>query len=132
MGLHITLSFHQIDDGTEFDVEAANKELLADTAFGELYEHLLDGHAKWKSFEGPFRYNEGELQIANNSDGYFEGYTSYTTVWGCYGPKEFNTIAKHITKGKIVFFVEIEGNPNEFYICTPGNVDKKLESELTF
>jgi hypothetical protein len=131
VGLHVTLNIHQIDGETQFDVGKANDQLMADFhgGFGELYDEIQEED---DDFEGPFKVVNGDLCIACRGDDELEGYKKYTTVWGCYGPNVFQIIANNIITGKIVFKVEIEGNDNEFYICTPGHFEKKMASTVAF
>ena len=128
MGLRVDLSIHQFDDGTVFDVDKVNAELMANTSFGELYYDFTN----LPTFVGPFKMNGSVLKIANNWDSDFGGYANTTMVWGCYGDDVFQTIANNISAGKIVFFVEIEGNPNEFYVCEPGVFKKIDETTIKF
>lgn len=128
MGLQIIMSFHQRENIVFDDIKALNEDLMANTSFGELFGEV----EQIVPFEGPFKFEEDELKIASNWDGYLEEYGLNTMVWGCYGDDVFQTIAKHLTGGKIVFFVDIEGNDNEFHIITPGNAEKRLESSITF
>lgn len=130
MGLMVYLHIHQVDGDTQFDIGKANGELMADFhgGFGELYSEFEDED----DWEGPFKTEKGTLKIANNGDGYFEGYDTYTMVWGCYGNNVFQIIANNIITGKIVFHVDIEGNPDEYYICTPGKFEQKSAAHLSF
>jgi hypothetical protein len=130
VGLYITLNIHQVDGDTQFDIGKANPELMADFhgGFGELYDEFTSD----PDFEGPFKVVNGELKIACNGEGEFEGYENYTVVWGCYGDDVFQIIANNIITGKIVFHIDIEGNPDEYRICTPGKVESKVASNLTF
>jgi hypothetical protein len=131
LGLHIDLHIHQVDGKTQFDVGKANEELMDDYhgGFGELYDEISEEE---DAFEGPFKVERGDLKIANRSDGGFEGYDTYTTVWGCYSDNVFQIIANNIITGKVVFHVDIEGNPDEYYVCTPGKVEKRSAAALTF
>ena len=131
MGLQIILEIHQVDDGTQFDIGKANEQLMADPygGFGELYEEFVDDE---DDFEGPFKVVNGDLKIAQRWDSDFGGYEKSTMVWGCYGDQVFDIIANNIITGKIVFHIDIEGNPNEYRVCTPGKVEKKMASSVTF
>lgn len=137
MGLRVTLEFHQIEDVVFDDVNALNDDLLNNTSFAELYDEFNKGDQAEQSsdiFDGPFRYRSpSEIDIASISEGpYFERYDNVTDVWSCWGLKEACVIAKHMTQGKIVFFQEIEGNPNVYWIITPHNVEEKSASSLKF
>lgn len=128
MGLHIELIVEKVQDGTVFDLDQANTDLMNQQYGGlaELYCEFTN-HPK---FEGPFKMRDDKLLIGERCDSEFYGYNDRTTVWGCYGPAVFQTIANNISEGKIVFQVSIEGNDNEFYICTPGKFEKKFARDL--
>ena len=134
MGLQIVMSIHQQDDIAFDDISAMNDELMADFhgGFGELYGEFVNE----PGWVGPLKLNGQKLWIAENWDGEFSGYGrpdyNATMVWGCYGDKVFEIISQHLTQGKLVFFIEIEGNDNEYRIITPGNVETKKASEITF
>lgn len=132
MGLQIILYIHQVDDLEFDDLAALNTELLDNTKpyglFGELYDEIISE----PGFVGPFKFDDGTFRIAQNWDGGFDGYSDSTMVWGCYGEALFKQIASHITAGKLVLFIEIEGNDNEYYILTPGNVEYKSAADLRF
>ena len=132
MGLRIVLQVHQADDVEFDDIEKLNQELLEETPFGELYDNL-DASGTTEPFEGPLKLlATGELMLANRSEDAFEGYDSYTNVWGCYGPTLWGKIAEHVSAGKIVFHLDIEGNPDDYIIITPNNYEVKSESTLVF
>lgn len=138
MGLQIILSIHQQDDIAFDDLDALNTDLMSAQfgGFGELYGDFTS-EPDW---EGPFKFVDGVLRIAENWDGEFSGYgrTDYgelmnqTMVWGCYGNDVFETISEHLTAGKLVLFIEIEGNDNEYYVITPNSVEKKKASSIQF
>lgn len=132
MGLHITVTIHQADDVVLDNIQNLNDDLMANSSFGELYDNMEMQYAK-EPFAGPFRVQpDGTLEIANNSDSYFEGYDQYSQVWSCWDQTAAGIIAKHMTAGKLVFFEEIEGNPNVYWILTPGKVQQKSEADLRF
>ncbi len=131
MGLQIILSIHQIDNDTDIDINAANTALMASPygGFGELYEEFTN----MPNWEGPLKLLAGpRLLIAQNWDSDFGGYKNETMVWGCYDMDVFQTIADNMKSGKIVFLLDIEGDSNEYYICTPNTVTKKMASDLSF
>jgi hypothetical protein len=138
MGLQIIMSIHQQDDIAFDDLAKMNDDLMADFhgGFGELYSEFV-GEPNW---EGPFKMEGDKLKIAENWDSEFAGYgrNSYgeehnsTMVWGCYGDSVFEIISQHLTAGKLVFFIEIEGNDNEYRIVTPGAVEEKNASTIRF
>lgn len=136
MGLHITATIHQIDDLVIDDIQALNDDLMANSGFGELYGDFTVGQKAYQNndtFQGPFRVlPDGTLQIACNGDGSFEEYGDYTTVWGCFDQAVVDTIAKHVTEGKIVFYEDVEGNPGNYYIITPGKVQHKSTDDIRF
>ena len=132
MGLYITLNIHQVDGDTQFDVGKANADIMAEPhgGLGELFAEAQYDSA----WEGPFKVDNGDLLIAQRFEGadWEETYGKQTQCWGCYAGPSFQNIANNIITGKIVFFVEIEGNPNEYYVCTPGKVEKHSQAALTF
>jgi hypothetical protein len=129
VGLQIILNIHQQDDLDFYDMPALNAVLMAHTSFGELYEEFT----KLPGFIGPFERNElGQLRIAENWDGDFNGYGNNTMVWGCYGEDIWKQIASNLQQGKLVFHIDIEGNDDEYVIITPGHVEIKKESTIRF
>jgi hypothetical protein len=135
MGLQIILDIHQQDDIAFDDIAALNDDLMNDQygGFSELYGDFVGE----PGFEGPFKLdNSGKLKIAENWDGEFSGYGrsdhNSTMVWGCYGKNVWQIIAGHLTGGKLVFHIEIEGNPDEFAIITPGSFVVKSMSDVRF
>lgn len=134
MGLRIVLEIHQVDDLEIDDLDALNTDLMSGGygGFGELYSNMGTQYAK-EPFAGPFRQGaNGILEIANNGEGEFEGYDQYSEVWGCWDANVAQTIAGHMISGKLVFHQEIEGNPNVYWILTPGNVVTQNAGALTF
>jgi len=137
MGLTVTIAFHQIEDVVFDDVKALNDDLLQNTSFGELYGDINPGQVAYQNndiYDGPFQYNgPAEIKIANVEDSStFGDYNTYTEVWSCFGEDEAQVIANHITQGKLVFLMDVEGHDNEFWILTPGKVAHKYESEVKF
>lgn len=129
MGLYITATIHQVENVEIDDIDALNDELMNKSALGELYRDFRGD----PRFTGPFRIgSNGELEIANNGEGYFEGYDQYTVCYSCFGDNEAKIIAKHLTDGKLVIYEEIEGNDNVYWIMTPGKVDTKSTGAMTF
>jgi hypothetical protein len=133
LGLQIILSIHQQDDIAFDDIASLNADLMADFhgGFGELYAEFVGE----PGFDGPFKFDE-RLKIAENWDGDFAGYGgaahNATMVWGCYSDSVFEIISRHLTAGKLVFFIEIEGNDNEYRVIGPGQVKKVSASEIRF
>lgn len=130
MGLQIILSIHQVDPDTDFDVTGANVALMADFhgGFGELYDEFTSN----PDWVGPFEWDGSKLTIAENWDSEFDGYGNQTMVWGCYQDKVFEIIAAHIKAGKIVFLIDIEGNDNQYRVCTPNVVKKVNAASIAF
>ena len=141
MGLQIILDIHQQDDLKLDDLAALNADLMADFhgGFGELYGDFTSD----PDWEGPFKIVEGSLRIAENWDGEFSGYgrespygddeiQNSTMVWGCYGENVWKIISKHITAGKLVLHIEIEGNDDEYVIMTPGAYEEKSAGAIRF
>lgn len=129
MGLYITATIHQVENVEIDDIDALNDELMNKSALGELYRDFQGD----PGFTGPFRIGgNGELEIANNGEGSFEGYDQYTVSYSCFGQGEAQIIANHLTDGKLVIYEEIEGNDNIYWIMTPGKVDTKSTGAMTF
>lgn len=128
MSLRIVLELHQVDDIVINDVNRLNQALMQ-TAIGDI--------TKDQSFEydddytGFFKIDNNTLLLADHCDGYWEGYENYSHVYS-FGNLEAQTIADHLDQGKIVFHKDIEGNPDEYWIITPGNVRMISASELRF
>lgn len=134
MGLRVVLTIHKQEDPVFSDLALMNK-ILMKQGMGELYADMEEGNddAYLDDFEdqGPFMFEYGvDLLIASMSEGkYFEGYEKSTDIWGCFGEREMRTIARFLIGGKIVFHIDTEGWPDQYWVITPGNVEKK---ELTF
>lgn len=124
MGLRILLHLHQVENVMFSDINLMNKCLMAQ-GMGELYSDLEN----MDEFNGPFEQDREELFIACREDGYFEGYENYSSIYGCFGEREMRTIARFLIDGKLVLHFDIEGNPHEYWVITPGKIEKK---ELTF
>jgi hypothetical protein len=125
MGLRIILEIHQAENLVFSDLALMNSFLMKQ-GMGELYsdlEGIDDGY-----FDGPFELDGVDLRVACREDGFFEGYDSYTSIYGCFGEREMRTIARFLIGGKIVFHIDIEGNPDEYWVITPGNVEQKTVS----
>lgn len=122
MGLRIILNIHQ-DENLDFSDISLMNTLLMKQGMGELYEDLEgidDG-----DFDGPFVYDGCELMVACREESYFEGYERYTSIYSCFGEREMRTISRFLIEGKIVFHIDIEGNPDEYWVITPNSVEKK-------
>jgi hypothetical protein len=129
MGLYITATIHQVENAEIDDMDALNADLMNSTSFRDLYGDFQGE----PGFTGPFRTgSNGELEIACNGEGSFEGYEQYTVSYSCFDDSVANMIAKHLTDGKLVFFEEIEGNDNIYWVITPGTVATKSTGALTF
>lgn len=130
MGLQIILNLHQQDDLIIDDINQLNTDLMTDIHGG--FSELYGDFTSLPNFNGPFAMNGNTLQIASNWDSEFNGYANSTMVWGCYGPKIWKIIANHITQGKLVLHLDIEGNPDEYVIITAGQYEIKNASKLIF
>lgn len=67
-----------------------------------------------------YAFEDGKLLIPNMYEYEMDGYGTGCEVWGCYGEVDAKILARHVTAGKIVLMLDIEGNPNEYFIITPG------------
>lgn len=121
MGLQIILNIHQAEDVAFSDISLMNQFLMKQ-GMGELYQ---DFEEDYDDFEGPFVIETNVLKVAQNWDGGFEGYETSTMIWGCFGEREMKTISRFLIAGKIVLHIDIEGNPDEWWIITPGKVEEK-------
>lgn len=131
MGLYVVLKIAKVEPGTQIDVAGLNAALMNGSGLDELYEAFSGGQEP--GFNGPFQItDDGRLQIAQRWDSEFSGYGDSTQVWSCFGLNEARTIGKFITEGKVVFHEEIEGNDDQFYICTPGKAEQKNARQLAF
>lgn len=130
MGLQIILNLHQVEGVVFDDLSALNDELFNNTSFGELYHDYCASEPGWK---GVFVQNgPDDLEIAGRWDSDFTGYGSNTEVWGCYGDAIWKAIANRMVEGKLVFHIEIEGNPDEYVVMTPGKYEVKSAAKLIF
>ena len=121
MGLQIVLNIHQAEDVVFSDITLMNQFLMKQ-GMGELYDEFENDY---EEFEGPFVIETKVLKVAQNWDGGFEGYEQSTMIWGCFGEREMKTIARFLIGGKIVFHIDIEGNPDEWWVITPGKVEER-------
>ena len=120
MGLQVVLHIHQADDVVFSDIDLMNQFLMKQ-GMGELYEEFVGD----PDFTGPFHLEDDDLYVANRWDSDFEDYGDHTMIWGCFGEREMKTISRFLIGGKIVLHIEIEGNPDEWWVITPGNVEEK-------
>lgn len=123
MGLQVVLYIHQAEDVAFSDISLMNQFLMRQ-GMGELYERF-EGDP---DFTGPFELVGKDLEVANRWDSEFEGYGDHTMIWGCFGEREMKTISRFLIEGKIVLHIEIEGNPDEWWVITPGKVEAKTVS----
>lgn len=129
-------NIHQDEDVIYDDLVQLNAELFNSGA-GELLEDIeaiqVSKNAKnWRDNYIPYDGRQidfliqenGKTKIASVDDGHsFCGHvTENSLVWGCFYKDEMKIIAKHMTAGKLVIRMEIEGWPDEFYVLTPGSV----------
>lgn len=132
MGLQIILNIHQVEDLVFDDIAVLNDELM-NQGYGTFDELYSDECARDPNWKGVFIQNgPNDLKIACRWDSDFAGYEDNTMVWGCYGPKIWDKISQHIVEGKLVFHIDIEGNPDEYVIMTPGQYEVKSAAKLTF
>lgn len=128
MGLRIVSHIHQVED-IDIDIAACNKDLRK-SDFNDIYEDMEDSGGFLKG-DYPLKIENDKLSILESSDGYIEGWSTYTVDRGHMidGAK---IIAKHLKQGKIVFYQEIEGNMPIFYIVTPGKVAELKVADMRF
>jgi hypothetical protein len=123
MGLYITLKILKQEDLT-LDIVSLNNELKNNSDFNDLFED-----AQKYNNEDYFKLINNELKLACNMDGYFEGYQNYTRYYGGFHD-EAEIISKHLKTGKLVFKLNIEGNPDEYFVITPNTVIYKSDKDL--
>ena len=130
MGLTVYAHIHQSENVAFDDIAALNKELEEDTSIGELTEEAVGQ----PGYNGFFRLDDpNDLKLAQLTDKEFSSYEKgYCMVYGCLEDDEAEVVAKHLTAGKIVIHKEIEGNPAEFLIITPGKVQTKSIEDVKF
>jgi hypothetical protein len=119
MGLQVILNIYQVDADTSIDIPACNVALM-NLGMGELYQEFSSD----PSFNGPFSMDGDVLTVAGNWDCDFTGYGESTMIWGCFSEEDVKEFSRHIKSGKVVFHIDIEGNPHKWYVCTPNNVEE--------
>lgn len=106
------LSVFQAENIKFDDLKKMNDEL-------DVHE-LLDYNIR---YEGNFiELKNGELFFWDREE---EEYASSVNVWGCFYSAQFDTIAKHLTDGKIVFLYQPEGEMHSYHVITPGKYEIK-------
>ena len=109
MGLTVTIGVQKQTDVTFDDLVALNADLFKSDGIGELlgdYENHDFIHLE-----------NGEIQFQDrDSDAYYKR----AEVWGCFGLNEAKIIADHMTSGKLVLRMDIEGNEPKWFMLSPG------------
>lgn len=114
MGLQILLSIHEWKSNA--DINAINADLMKDSpGIIELYDEYTIGQ---NGFDGMFKKKGKKILIFSREEGQYVDY--YSEVWSCFDNKALKSIAKHVTDGRIVFHVDVEGNPDEYWILENG------------
>ena len=135
MGLTVTLAVQQCDDVVFDDIKAMNDELntlgageLLDPSEIEYWsqpQSTLQGFVKQEA--------DGQVLLGGRQDGEWDGYSAeWVNIYGCIGKQEFEAMSRHMTAGKLVLRMDIEGNETQYYIVTPGSVEEKTQSALRF
>ncbi len=123
MGVWTTLEIYQADNIKFDDLSKLNTDLesLGLGTFAELYGEYGIGDVNW---QGVFRFRN-KLEIANRCNDGFDGYGDMTQIWGCTSPKNWQTIADHMTDGKLVFFQDCE-EPSyaEYIVIEPSKYER--------
>lgn len=122
MGLQIILNIHQAENVVFSDLDLMNQFLMKQ-GMGELYQDIAEEYED--DFFGPFNMDDGTLKVAVRWDSDFDDYGKSTMIWGCFGEREMKTISRFLIGGKIVFHIDIEGNPDEWWVITPGKVEAR-------
>jgi hypothetical protein len=134
MGLQVILNI-QSQDNPVFDLAGLNQDIInSGDGLGELYQEFNIGDKAYHNndiYQGPFIDDNGTIKIACREEDYFGQYDNYSEVWGCFYEDEAKRIAKYLQSGRLVFRLEIEGNETEYYIIEPGQMTKKMQSQLT-
>lgn len=131
MGLRVILEIVDQKDIAIDDLVALNLDAREGTVeyqgrqvHGGVDELLTNAHENYPKqipADLPFYIMEdGKLRIPNMFEYEMDGYDSACEVWGCYGEIDASILARHVTAGKIVLMLDIEGNPNEYFVITPG------------
>jgi len=123
------LSTHQCEEVVFDDLAALNAELENDIYVSELLLFEEYDSVAPENFVGFVNQTpEGQVVFISkyDADGATAAYSgANVSVYGCVGPDTFQTIAKHITAGKLVLRLEAEGWPDEFFVLTPGKAEEK-------
>jgi hypothetical protein len=132
MGLAIYLSVLRPAEPTEGvtfdDLTALNADLIEKTGVSELVDFYTPPPVEFTGFIK--QDAKGAVLLSELEEHKFNGYKSRIEVWGCWEDKAAKIIAKHITAGKLVLHLDIEGNPDEYYVLTPGKVVKPSPADF--
>jgi hypothetical protein len=127
MSLEIILQVLDQQNVVIDDLDALNADTQA-TDVGEITENLQYGtQAKYKGF---YNFENGNLMIAEICDSEMIGYGDYSNTHGCYNEAEAQVLANHMTSGKVLMTLNIEGNTNEYFIVSRGYVHHIAELKL--
>lgn len=113
MGLTVTIGAQKQTNVVFGDLAALNRDLFDGPGIGELLGDY-DNH----DF---IHLENGEIQFQERDD---DAYYKRASVWGCFGLEEAQIIAKHMTAGKLILRMDIEGNEPEWFIIEPGKATK--------
>jgi len=131
MGLQVILFVHQSEDVVFDDLSALNAELAKKTPVGELVDFYNNptpiGFSGWLS-----QAANGTVLVSVGEEHEFQGYEESTEVWACFDADVAKRIAKHMTAGKLVFRLEIEGNEDKYYVLTPQKMEQKASPKVSF
>lgn len=130
MVLACYLTVHQ-NEGIVFkDLDELNKTLVENSAIRELVEF---DDPNPEDFEGWISQNEdGSILLNERDEAYFGGYNDRIQVWYCWDTDAAQIIADGMTAGKLVLYLEVEGNESSYYILTPGKVEVRYRSGIRF
>jgi len=89
------------------DMDALNKD-TEDAGVNELSDNISYNA---QAYQGFYQMANGKLKIAQFGDGEFNDYADgWSSVYGCYYIDAAEVLSKHMTEGKIVLMMDIEGN----------------------
>jgi hypothetical protein len=102
----------------EIEVDFEGESCTVQGGISELMENMAESACE--PIADFYKMEDGKLLIPNMFEYDMDGYGSQCEVWGCYGDIDAKILARHVTAGKIVLMLDIEGNDNEYFVITPG------------
>lgn len=130
MSVMRTLKVHQCDDVKFTNINLLNAKLYQ-TNICELVD--FSPMPSKNQYNGFLRLQDGQLKIASRGEvTEFDGYKDFAPVWGSFGEQEVQMIADNLQTGKIVFYMEVEGNTDYYLVLTPGQVENIQQTTLKF